>query len=520
MTYSLPKTLPLRALAVAVLALALALLGGAYLAQAAPKSPTGADIYVVDNLAKKPGASHVVDEVVYRFKNDTERFRVKKVPDVAEAIEALKKNPNIEYAEPNYIATISSVPNDTYYPLQWNMRDAKGGVYAESAWNVASGTGVTVAVIDTGVAYDAPDLAQTCFVSAGYDFTNLDNDPYDDNGHGTHVAGTIAQSTNNGVGVAGLAHGACIMPLKVLDAAGSGTYTAITDAIYYAANNGAQVISMSLGGPSDSVALKDAVAYAYGEGVTIVAAAGNDNNTNILYPAAYNDYVIAVGATRYDEKRAPYSNFGTALDIVAPGGDTSVDQNGDGYADGILQQTCSPCTKGSATFNYSFYQGTSMATPHVAAAAAMVIGKGDATLPVDVRAKLQNTAKDLGTAGRDTIYGFGLLNVAAALGLTIAPPPAIVMSVASIGYSLNRRDMLVTVTVKDENNALVSGASVGGTVRSGATTRTFAGTTSTSGQYRYTWKSAPSGTYATMITTLTKVGYLWNGVTPPNTGTK
>ncbi len=232
----------------------------------------------------------------------------------------------------------------------------------EKAWDISTGQGVTVAVVDTGIR-KGTDLAKTCFVS-GYDFVNSDTDPIDDNGHGTHVAGTVAQSTDNGVGVAGVAYKSCLMPVKVLDATGSGTYADVASGIIYAADNGAKVINLSLGGSSDSQTLKDAVAYAYGKGVTVVAAAGNNNSRTLSYPAAYDAYVIAVGATQYDETKAPYSNYGPSLDLVAPGGNNNLDQNKDGYADGVLQQTFQ--IKGrTISWGYYFFQGTSMAAPHV-----------------------------------------------------------------------------------------------------------------------------------------------------------
>lgn len=341
---------------------------------------------------------------------------------------------DVEYAEPNYIATAFYVPNDQYYPVQWNFDNAQnGGVEAEQGWDVSSGNGVVVAVIDTGVAYEnyqqggwfwgqtnyyqAPDLAGTNFV-AGYDFVNDDTHPNDDEGHGTHVAGTIAGTTGNSTGVAGLAYGASIMPIKVLDSGGSGTYLDVAEGIRWAADHGAKVINLSLGGSSGATYLEEALQYAYNQGVTIVAAAGNNGAGSVSYPAAYNDYVIAVGATRFDETKAGYSNYGSALDIVAPGGDTSVDQNGDGYADGILQQTFDGAYN---NFNYYFYQGTSMATPHVAAGAAMVIANG-ANTPSAVRNILESTADDLGASGRDNTYGHGLLNLAAALGASVTPP--------------------------------------------------------------------------------------------------
>lgn len=376
------------------------------------------------------GENFVSDQIIVKFKNDSKRFRVLKVPkgQVKKMVKEYSKNPNVIYAEPNYYASAFVEPNDTYYEYQWNMRsEEEGGVGAEEAWTTSTGKGVIVAILDSGIAYEnykkfskAPDLANTNFVD-GYDFINNDSHANDDNSHGTHVAGTVAQSTNNGMGVAGVAYEATLMPVKVLSKSGSGSYSAIADGIYFAADNGAQVINMSLGGPYPASILEDALKYAYDSGVTIVAASGNDGTSQISYPAAYDDYVIAVGATRFDRTRSYYSNYGSKLDIMAPGGDTGVDQNGDGYIDGILQNTLNPNSQNVSDFGYWFFQGTSMASPHVAGVAALVIANGNATTPDQVRAALEETAIDLGASGWDNVYGHGLVNAPAALAWSSGP---------------------------------------------------------------------------------------------------
>jgi serine protease len=350
--------------------------------------------------------------------------------------------PLVEYAELNYYATISFVPDDTFFRYQWNLSDpASGGIGVEAAWDIQTGDpNVIVAVLDTGVAYEdferfkqAPDLAGTRFVP-GYDFVNDDSHPNDDHGHGTHVAGTIAENTNNGLGVAGVAFGCSIMPVKVISAKGQGSHFDIANGIYFAVSHGAKVINMSLGGDQDSITLKDAVAYAYSKDVTVVAAAGNEflEGSPPSYPAAYDDYCIAVGATRYDETRAYYSNVGSYLDVVAPGGDLLVDQNGDGYGDGILQQTFS---LDPTVFAYWFFQGTSMATPHVSGAAALLISNG-VTKPARVRQALESTAKDLGPPGWDEQYGWGLINIGEALRYRAAGDLSGDLSVSLADFSL------------------------------------------------------------------------------------
>ena len=420
---------------------------GSSLAMAVPlkeNDPQESQEYVADEIVvkfKEHVSSSQIGEFNRRFATKFTRtrrfadFTTLRVPSGLDAkvfAERIQADSQVEYAEPNYLAYTQMTPDDPYYSYQWNFDNSEyGGVNAESAWDISTGSGVTIAIIDTGIAYEnyrqwwtrfeqAPDFAGTCFVD-GYDFVNNDTHPNDDEGHGTHVAGTAAQKTNNNLGVAGLAHSSCLMPVKVLNRRGSGTYADIAEGIRFAADNSAMVINLSLGGSSDAQVLEDAVAYAYNAGVTIVAAAGNGNSSSALYPAAYDDYVIAVGATRYDETLAYYSNYGPSVDLVAPGGDLNIDQNGDGNNDGILQQTFG---RNPRDWGYWFYQGTSMASPHVAAAAAMVISNG-VSGPEGVRSALQTTAEDLGSSGRDDTYGWGLLNAAAALGVVSSPTPTL-----------------------------------------------------------------------------------------------
>lgn len=366
------------------------------------------------------------NKIIYESVLGFKKIEIPKGVDVRQMVEIYNKNPRVEYAEPDYVAQALMIPNDPYFSYQWNFKN----INLERAWDISAGSDVVVAVIDTGIAYEdyweswrkkyyqAPDLAGTTFV-AGYDFVNRDRHPNDDNSHGTHIAGTIAETTNNNLGVAGVAFGAKIMPVKVLDKNGSGYYSWIADGIRYAADNGVKVINLSLGGSQYSRTLEDAVNYAYNKGVIIVAAAGNDGKDSIFYPARY-EKVIAVGATRYDEEKTYYSNYGNDLDLVAPGGDLSVDQNKDGYADGILQQTFG---RNFRDFNYYFFQGTSCATPHVAGVAALVLSNDLNLTPLEVRNILQSTAKDKGTLGWDKHYGWGIINAEAALNYFSEPQP-------------------------------------------------------------------------------------------------
>lgn len=301
-------------------------------------------------------------------------------------------------------------PNDPCFRYQWHL--AQIGLPA--AWKMGQGKGATVAVIDTGVSR-VPDLAATTFV-AGYDFLADRDRADDDHGHGTHVAGTIAQATHNGVGVSGVAFGARIMPLKVLSASGSGSMAAIAQAIRFAADHGANVINMSLGGPFPITPVRRAIDYARGKGVVVVAAAGNDGRGRVGYPARYPG-VIAVAATQFDEHPTFYSNWGREIDIAAPGGNVRLDQNGDGKPDGVLQNTIVPGD--SSRNSYLWFMGTSMAAPHVSGVAALVVGAG-VTRPDAVESVLLDSARKPASTravdGRiNDHYGAGIVNAEAAL---------------------------------------------------------------------------------------------------------
>lgn len=273
------------------------------------------------------------------------------------------------------------------------------------------GTGIPVAVLDTGIDYYHPDLDAN--YKGGYDFVNGDDDPLDDNGHGTHAAGTVAAEDNE-LGIIGAAPEAFLYAVKVLDVSGNGYYSDIIAALDWCVSNNIAVANMSLGGNFRSRALEQACNNAYNAGVLLVAAAGNDNSKNIFYPARFNS-VIAVGAVDENNERAWFSNYGSAIELAAPG-----------------MNILSPVLNSS----YEMWGGTSMAAPHVAGTAALVIASGVINNS-DVRARLQNTAEDLGEPGKDNYFGYGLVDAEAAVsGIAPPPPPPPEEEVVAITKSL------------------------------------------------------------------------------------
>jgi serine protease len=387
--------------------------------------------------ASRPGPSRVLDHVLVKLAPGSrpdqvlgkgsekvmDRWHTHPVPpgkSPEEVVARLLTRPGVETADLDYELQVEPLPdqkplaqaqspsvNDPYLSYQWHLP----AVQASHAWTTSTGSGVVVAVVDSGVSKGS-DLACHNFVAPYNAITQKTGATAasDDTGHGTHVAGTVAQCTDNGVGVAGVAFGASLMPVKVLDSDGSGRFSWIARGIDWARANGADVINLSLGCDGcSSTMVNEAIEAAHSEEILIVAAAGNSNKTSVSYPANHPD-VIAVGATDYNNARAPYSNRGSALDLAAPGGNKGKDANGDGYPDGVLQETF-----GWAGWGYYFHQGTSMATPHVAGAAALLLSESSCDDPARVRRALEETALDLGPAGFDMTYGHGLIQIDAAL---------------------------------------------------------------------------------------------------------
>ena len=332
------------------------------------------------------------------------RTEIAHTSDPAALAARLAGDPRVEGVEPLGIVHALYTPNDPMLKDQWHLTR----VGAEKAWSFGIGRGAVVAVVDTGIACEThgaftkiSDLSGTPCV-AGWSAFDKSGHANDEHGHGTHVAGTIAQTTNNGTGAAGLAFGARLMPVKVLDASGGGTNLGVADGIRWAADNGADVINLSLGGPIPSLVLQKAVDHARDRGVVVVAAAGNSGG-RVGYPGACSG-VIGVSATDDTDTIAKFSSRGKGVDIAAPGV-------------AVLQQTV--CNGGrDKCEKYAAFSGTSMASPHVAGAAALLVGAG-VTDPDAVQKRLEQTArasKD-GGASRD-LYGAGILDAHAALART------------------------------------------------------------------------------------------------------
>jgi serine protease len=356
--------------------------------------------------------------------------------DTIRAVQALRARADVAEADLNYIHRPFLTPNDVMYSRQWHYPLIR----LPQAWDITTGTPATgqviVAVIDTGVVLSHSDLAGQLI--QGYDFisnpTNAkDGDGIDPNAddpgdglipgsssfHGTHVAGTVAASTNNSTGVAGVSWGARIMPLRVLGALGGTSYDVI-QAVRYAARlpndsgtlpaQRADIINLSLGGGAFSQSEQSEYTAARNQGVIIIAAAGNENTSQLSYPASY-DGVVSVGAVGLNSAKAPYSNIGAALDVVAPGGDASADLNGDGFPDGILS-TLAIDASGAIVTTYQYNHGTSMAAPHMAGVAALMKAVYPDLIPSELDLELASgeITQDLGDPGRDDIFGHGLID--------------------------------------------------------------------------------------------------------------
>ena len=312
---------------------------------------------------------------------------------VGEAIRSYRSRPEVEYVEPNFVAQRFFTPNDSLYAKQWHLTK----VHADAAWDVSQGGYGPVAVIDTGVDGSHPDM--NGYVKQGYNFVNNSTDAKDDNGHGTHVAGIISGQTNNGSGIASIGFKGSILPVKVLDKDGSGSYGSVASGIVYATDQGAKIINLSLGGSSYSQTLSDAVNYALKKGVIVVAAAGNNGNSASVYPADLPG-VVAVSATASDDSLASFSSYGKSVYIGAPG-----------------VNIISTFTSGG----YATMSGTSMAAPTVSGLLGLALSRSQVPSST-LLTYLRQSADKVGPYAYDAngwnqYYGYGRINAGKLMSL-------------------------------------------------------------------------------------------------------
>ncbi len=344
------------------------------LKEATGRFPAKKQKRILERLKRIPATARIPDlGRIYKIRLECESRQ-----SLEEALAEYRSNPNVEYAEVNYIVSVDSMPNDPLYTDQWSL----GKIAAEGAWSIYTGSSETVvAVLDTGVDYNHRDLRDNMWVNEaelngadgidddengyvddiyGYNFIYNNDDPFDDYGHGTYCSGIIAARGDNDLDITGICWNTRIMALKFMGLFGDGTTSDAVLAIYYAVENGADVISNSWSTADESLLLKDAVDYAHSQGVIIVASAGNDDSDLPQYPACYKN-VISVAATDSDDKRWPYSNYGDWVDIAAPGVD-------------ILSLSAEGASFGVSNNGYTtILSGTSTACPHIAGSCALLL---------------------------------------------------------------------------------------------------------------------------------------------------
>ncbi|MGQ0607234.1 MAG: S8 family serine peptidase [Chloroflexota bacterium] len=331
---------------------------------------------------------------------------------VDDVLAELRADPSVEYAEPNYVVrlvedegTVAAVSvNDPKTAGQYSLDRMR----VRDAWSLSKGGSGVVAVLDTGVQANHRDLSGR--VLPGHDFVNNDSNAADDNGHGTWVAGIIAANTNDAYGIAGISWSDKILPVKIMTREGTGDTADLTSGIVWAANHGATVINMSIGGFPDTQHVRDAINYAWNEGVVLVGAAGNNGRQENFYPASFPN-VVSVSATQVNDEFSHWSSYGPAVDVSAPGAS-------------VQTTNCTVCTYADhdSWGEHTYISGTSFATPNVAGVVALIRARYPSYTPAQVVSRLTGTVDDLGYAGHDYRYGRGRVNAYRALGGSVTAP--------------------------------------------------------------------------------------------------
>ncbi len=363
-------------------------------------------------------------------------YRIRLAPgrSVWAAIRQLQSLPSVEFAEPNYRVRADTTPNDPEFgPRQSHLRRIR----CEQGWDLNQGnSSIVIAIVDTGVDLDHPDMSGK--LVPGYDFENGDPVPDDDNGHGTHTAGLAAAATNNDTGIAGVGWSCRIMPVKALDSDGNGSVATIANALNFAANNGANVISLSLGTKSNSATLQAAVLNAQAHNAVVVASAGNSGNQVATYPAAY-PHAIAVAASTDADLRADFSNYGNWVDVAAPGVNVYSSYKNGGY---------------------KYMSGTSMSTPMVAGLAALLWSQlGTAVTCFEIRARIEDNCVPVGAWVQK-----GRIDVERAL-LNLGPPHEVRRTEAPTNFGVEFGDLiagsLASLAVDDDDRVDLAAVRIG-----------------------------------------------------------
>lgn len=479
----------------------------------------------VRSAPRRPPTDRVLDEILVRYRDDGAPFRKLTLPRGANldaAARTLRSRRDVLYAGPNRFYHLQAAPNDPVYYLQWNFKPSpNGSARVERAWELLAaagktpGAGAVAAVLDTGVAFEnhqgpgyngqprnfavAPDFLATAFL-APFNVVRNNAHPNDEIAHGTHVAGTIAAGTGDGVGAAGIASGATVIPVNLARIQSGSVVLAEADVatgIRWAADHGAHVINMSFGGRVQSEIIADAVTYAREKGSLLVAAAGNDWTKRLLFPASLDAEVLSVTACGYDGKRSPYATYGQGLALAAPGGNFAQDLNRDFLPDGIVQQTIG-YLQDPSEFSTQLFEGTSMASPHVAGTAALIVGAGVQGEP-RVRSILLRTAR--GARRHSPTLGWGILDAGEAVEAALTDAdgtsrPARTVRVDALqmlprllpeGYVADIR-----VRVSDELFRPVEGAVVTLSLSAKRSLGRLTGTTDASGMARFTGAGLPT----------------------------